>query len=130
MSALKITTVNVRTLQHIARDAADHAAGTLRPIVTHRNPYRFHGIEDTHCITIAKNWLNLAQACGEIITDIADRDIDLIDSATIDLCEDPTISNLIVQTPSPEHGPGWRVFYPADSDYLCIDIAAIIRTHA
>ena len=129
MSTYTITHVYCHELQAIARDAAATASDMLRDIIKPGGTRSiiFHDTEAGHSITLAQRWLDLAGAAAQVVADLAEHGTEALDEATIALISDSDAKSITVTSPSPEHGPGWTIRYPADPDVLGIDIAALIR---
>jgi hypothetical protein len=129
MSTYTISHVYAHTLQIFGREATDYARSLLHDITTstRSRSFLFHDAEDGQTIALAQHWLTFAGACAQVVADLAEQGGDAIDEATVALISDSDAKSITLTSPSPEHGPGWTIRYPADADVLGIDIAALIR---
>jgi hypothetical protein len=127
MSTYTIRHVYAHELQILGQDAADYASSLIRDITRPNRGYLFHDAEDGQTIALAQHWLTFAGACAQTVADLAEHGTEALDEATVALISDSDAKSITVTSPSPEHGPGWTIRYPADADVLGIDIAALIR---
>jgi hypothetical protein len=127
MSTYTINHVYAHTLQILGREATDYASSLIHDITKPNRGYLFHDAEDGQTIALAQHWLNFAGACAQTVADLAEHGTEALDEATVALISDSDAKSITVTSPSPEHGPGWTIRYPADADVLGIDIAALIR---